>query len=141
MSSITEWIKQVRSVPLLAILAGFDPDDTPGVGTCYDFMRRIIDGPYHKPCEHIVRRSTLNAARHQRNIPDEKERKKEDRDPNQSQSEKLVQELLPLADQPRADDFQKILEDLLIQVGVIPSIEQGLITGLEKLIVAPASCR
>ncbi|MEW5804947.1 MAG: hypothetical protein AB1847_22915 [bacterium] len=47
-----------------------------------------------------------------------------------------MQELLPQTEQPRPDDFRKILEDLLIQVGVIPSIEQGLITDLEHLIVS-----
>jgi hypothetical protein len=131
-ASITQWIKQVRSVPFLAVLAGFSPEDVPGVGTCYDFMRRIIDGPYHKPCPHIVRRSQSNTGQHKRNIHSEKEARKQaqkdDQNPHQSQSEKLVQELLPQAEQPRADDFRKILEDLLIQVGVIPSIEQGLIT-------------
>jgi hypothetical protein len=138
-ASITKWIKQVRSVPFLALLAGFVPGDIPGVGTCYDFMRRIIDGPYHKPCPHIVRRSQSNAGQHKRNMHSEKEAKKEakkdNQNPYQSQTEKLVQELLPLADQPRADDFHKILEDLLIQVGVIPSIEQGLLTNLEHLVV------
>lgn len=140
-ASITQWIKQVRSVPFLAILAGFAPDDVPGIGTCYDFLRRIIDGPYQKPCPHIVRRSTLTCGSHKRNIKSEKETRKQshnkdDQNPQQSQSEKLVQELLPQADQPRADDFRKILEDLLIQIGVIPSIEQGLITNLEHLIVS-----
>ncbi len=139
-ASITSWIKQVRSVPFLAILSGFSPEDIPGVGTCYDFMRRIIDGPYQKPCQHIVRRSTLTCGRHKRNIKSEKEArkqaKKDDQNPHQSNSEKLVQKLLPQAEQPRADDFQKILEDLLIQIGVIPSIEQGLIQDLDHLIVS-----
>jgi hypothetical protein len=142
-ASITQWIKQVRSEPFLAVLAGFAPDDVPGIGTCYDFLRRIIDGPYQKPCPHIVRRSTLTCGRHKRNIKSEKEARKhtqqaqkDDQNPHQSQSERLVQKLLPQADQPRADDFRKILEDLLIQIGVIPSIEQGLLTGLEHLIVS-----
>ncbi len=139
-SSITSWIKQVRSVPFLAVLAGFAPDDIPGVGTCYDFMRRIIDGPYQKPCPHIVRRSTLTCGSHKRNIKSEKEARKtaqkDDQNPQQSQSEKLVQEILPQAEQLRADDFHKILEDLLILIGVVPSIEQGLLTDLEHLIVS-----
>jgi len=139
-ASITQWIKQVRSVFFLAVLAGFSPEDIPGVGTCYDFMRRIIDGPYQKPCPHIVRRSQSSTGQHKRNIKSEKEARKQaqkdDQNPHQSQSEKLVQELLPQADQPRADDFRKILEDLLIQIGVNPSIEQGLITDLEHLIVS-----
>ncbi|MEW5804948.1 MAG: hypothetical protein AB1847_22920, partial [bacterium] len=73
----TQWIKQVRSVPFLAVLAGFSPGDTPGVGTCYDFLRRIINGPYHKPCPHIVRRSQSNTGQHKRNIKSEKEARKQ----------------------------------------------------------------
>jgi len=132
---ITEWVERMRAMPLFAILAGFDPDDTPGVGTYYDLMKRIIDGPYQKPCEHIVKRSSLDTGKHLRNIPSEKEQKKDDQNPNQSQSEKLVKELLPKAGQPRSNDFEKVLDDLLFKIGIIPSVEQGLIKGLEHLTV------
>lgn len=39
--SITEWVDQLRRVPLYAILSGFEPGDTPGVGTFHDFFNRI----------------------------------------------------------------------------------------------------
>jgi hypothetical protein len=46
--SITKWVKQTRTVALFAVLAGFDPDDTPGIGTYYDFFKRLINGPYQR---------------------------------------------------------------------------------------------
>jgi hypothetical protein len=134
-ASITKWVKETRTITLLAILAGFDPDDTPGIGTYYDFMKRIIDGPYQKSCEHRVRRSTLITGKYKRNIPKEKEAKKDSLDPHQSQSEKLIQELLSHADDPRPNDFQKILDNLLIKIGIVSSVEQGLLN-LENLIVS-----
>ncbi|AKA72222.1 hypothetical protein [Clostridium scatologenes] len=54
-TSISEWIKTLRSNPLLSILSGFIPvcystykaegicaDPVPGVGTFYDFMDKLI---------------------------------------------------------------------------------------------------
>ena len=39
--SITHWVDQLRRIPLYAILSGFEPGKTPGVGTFYDFFRRL----------------------------------------------------------------------------------------------------
>ena len=39
--SITEWVNQLQLVPAYAIISGFDPGDTPGVGTFYDFFSRL----------------------------------------------------------------------------------------------------
>lgn len=135
-SSITKWVKETRSSSLWAILAGFAPNDTPGIGTYYDFFKRIIDGPYSKPCEHKVQRSDFICGTHKRNLKSEKEAKKDDLDPNQSQSEKLAKELLAQASKPRPEGFQKILEDLLIRTGLLPSIEQGLLQDLHNLVVS-----
>lgn len=41
MFSITEWVDELHRVPLYAILSGFEPSDVPGVGTFYDFFRRL----------------------------------------------------------------------------------------------------
>ena len=40
-SSITEWCRLLKITPLYAILSGFPADDTPGVGTFYDFFNRL----------------------------------------------------------------------------------------------------
>ena len=39
--SITEWCRLLKLTPLYAILSGFPADDTPGVGTFYDFFNRL----------------------------------------------------------------------------------------------------
>ena len=39
--SITLWVSTLHTSPFYAILSGFEPDDVPGVGTFYDFMRRL----------------------------------------------------------------------------------------------------
>ncbi len=40
-SSITEWVNDLHRCPLYAILSGFEYGNTPGVGTFYDFFRRL----------------------------------------------------------------------------------------------------
>ncbi|HHY97536.1 MAG TPA: transposase [Firmicutes bacterium] len=39
--SITKLVSLLKSSPVLATISGFDPEDTPGVGTFYDFMYRL----------------------------------------------------------------------------------------------------
>lgn len=40
-TSVSDWVTTMRTVPLFAILSGFSPEDTPGVGTLYDFRHRL----------------------------------------------------------------------------------------------------
>ena len=40
-SSITKWVQVLRITPLYALLSGFPINDTPGIGTFYDFFNRI----------------------------------------------------------------------------------------------------
>lgn len=39
--SITDWVDDLKRIPLYAIISGFEPNKTPGVGTFYDFFARI----------------------------------------------------------------------------------------------------
>lgn len=135
-TSITKWVDKTRTVALYAILAGFEPDDTPGVGTYYDFMKRIIDGPYQKPSQNRVLRSQVNAGKHRRNIKSEKGKPADDVHPNQSQSEVLANDLLEKADEPRPEGFEKIIEDLLFKLGLAPSIAAGLISATGELVIS-----
>lgn len=41
----TKWVDELRTVPLYAVLSGFEPRDTPGVGTHYDFFHRLWAAP------------------------------------------------------------------------------------------------
>ena len=38
---ITEWVNELIRVPYYAIISGFEPGDIPGVGTFYDFFKRL----------------------------------------------------------------------------------------------------
>lgn len=40
-TSVTAWVDELRRVPLYAIVSGFFPGSTPGVGTFYDFFARL----------------------------------------------------------------------------------------------------
>ena len=42
-TSLTEWVAQLKMNPLYAILSGFEVGNTPGVGTFYDFLNRLWD--------------------------------------------------------------------------------------------------
>src|SRR6056297_618949 len=41
--SITRWVQKLKSEPFWAIVSGFNPGNTPGVGTFYDFEDRLCD--------------------------------------------------------------------------------------------------
>jgi hypothetical protein len=135
-TGITFWVDQLRYVSLFAILSGFEPDDVPGIGNFYDFMKRIVDGPYPKPDHNTVKRSQINARKHLRNLKREKGSSKNDFNTNCRRSEKLVDKLLNNSDLPRVDDLNKTLEDLLFQSGIIPSVESGLLQSLDKPVIS-----
>ena len=40
-TGITDWSEELKTNPIAAIISGFHPDDTPGVGTFYDFSDRL----------------------------------------------------------------------------------------------------
>ncbi len=48
-TSITKWVSMLREYPLYAILSGFSVDDTPGIGTFYDFFNRLWDSCSDNP--------------------------------------------------------------------------------------------
>jgi hypothetical protein len=135
-TSITKWVRTTRSQPLLAVFMGFDPKDTPGIGTYYDFMKRLIDGPYQKPCEHRVRKSDYFSRPHLRNLQNEKAHRKEEPEIYHSQSERVAAELLASDQKPRPNGLSKILEDLLIRLAVVPTVQQGFLHNLHDLVVS-----
>jgi len=45
-TSLTGWAAQLKINPLYAILSGFEFGDTPGVGTFYDFLDRLLDSAH-----------------------------------------------------------------------------------------------
>ena len=52
-TSLTEWAAQLKMNPLYAILSGFEPGNTPGVGTFYDFIKRLWNSDDDHMSPHI----------------------------------------------------------------------------------------
>lgn len=131
--SITKWGKLLRGSPLLAALTGFAPDQIPGIGTCYAFKDRLVNGTYQKPCDHVKRLADDLKHRHTRYLNDKTDERHDYPPIYHSQSEALAADLLEHADEPRADTLQTRMEDLFMMLGLLPSIEAGLLGELDKL--------
>jgi hypothetical protein len=137
--SLPQWANDLRTHPRLAQLAGFAPFQTPAVGTFYTFIDRLEDGPYTPPCAHRVRPSRLRKGRQRRHLTQEQAQRHaaQASDPTQADTvtERLAQELLAAADQPRAQALLTRLEDLLFTCGVLPSVQRGLLGDLQAFVL------
>ncbi|MEI3612647.1 transposase [Pseudogracilibacillus sp. SO30301A] len=51
-TSVDKWVEALKTNPLYAILSGFEPDSTPGVGTFYDFFDQL----WLAPSPHLMNR-------------------------------------------------------------------------------------
>ncbi len=134
--SPTNWVKTTRTDPVLATLAGFDPLDTPGVGTYYDFLARFADGPYDLRRSQDVTQSQYLRGRHSRRLSDQTTARQEDAKDFTSQSEKLSLDLLNTTDRPRDPiTLQTRLENLLVAIGLRPTLDSGLLKALDTLTI------
>ena len=136
--SLPQWADDLRTHPRLAQIAGFAPCQTPAVGTFYTCIDRLEDGPYAPPCAHRVRPSRQRQGRHRRHLKQEQADRHaaQARDAAQAATvtERLAQELLAAADQPRPQELLTRLEDLLVTWGVLPSVQRGLFSNLQALV-------
>ena len=121
--SFTRWVRTTRTNPLMAVLSGFSPQDTPGVGTYYDFLNRLEDGPFKPQCKHYLRPSQRESGKHLRDVKAEKL----DSDKEINRTAQLVETLLKQVEQPNPDDLQNRLQSYLKEIALHPSIEKGLI--------------
>jgi hypothetical protein len=141
--SFTLWTEELRNKPRLAVIAGFashskEHADTPSVGCFYDFIDRLENGIYLKPCQHIVKISKLRKGKKLRNLNVEKEKRKKESDGSEanaydSVTQKLKGELQENKDIPRPDDLLKRMEDILIDCTIIPSAKRGMLGDTSKL--------
>lgn len=83
-TSITQWCRLLKITPLYAILSGFPADDTPGVGTFYDFFNRLWQSD---------KNNHINQMKHKKPKP-EKGKKRGDKTPCNTDS--AAAKLLPL---------------------------------------------
>jgi hypothetical protein len=150
-TSITEWAKQLKAKPRLAVMSGFATSSrervkTPSAGAFYLFIDRLEDGEYRKPSEyqamHQIKTSKLRKGKHLRNLASENEKEQRHKDKEMdtavydSVTQKLRDDLKASQDQPRPDDITKRLEDILISCAVIPSAKRGLLGDTNAITVS-----
>ena len=65
-TSITVWVSMLKECPLYAILSGFPVNDTPGIGTFYDFFDRmwLSDSNNLSPNERFVKPKVKKGKKH-----------------------------------------------------------------------------
>ena len=66
-TSFDVWVQMMRGDPFYALISGFDPEDTPGVGTFYNFQDRLLQrSPQSRttPCRPRRRRDQRDKADH-----------------------------------------------------------------------------
>jgi hypothetical protein len=134
--SITTWVKQLRGSPLLAAMTGFAPDKIPGIGTCYAFKDRLVNGPYQKPCPPVPRPADALKHRHTRHLPDKTDDRHDYPSLYPSESAALAADLLNHADAPRPNTLQTRMENLFVKVGLLPSMGAGLLGTLDQLAIS-----
>src|SRR5690606_16019105 len=124
-TSVDQWVVQLKSSTVLAILSGFSPNKVPGVGTFYDFFNRLwlSSTPHH--CNRKKRKSKKPRKKGKKN------QKLEPKNPNIV--EKLVRRALKrkkVRYAPKAHDQLQILFQSLF---VNKSASAGLLGNTESL--------
>lgn len=142
-TSIDEWIAEMRSNPLLAILSGFRPfnyipsgseeflpDTIPGVGTFYAFQDRLVltDKLIHK--SHFRKPSKKRKA---------KKKLKKGEKLNFTRPgiiDRLCKRIIGKGDSTLPESAQSKLNDILKNIFVVPSIELGIMGNPSKFNIA-----
>jgi Transposase DDE domain len=126
-TSIDLWVQQLRTMPIYAILSGFKPNATPGVGTFYDFFKRL----WLAPSPHLTRRCKRKLHK-----PRKKGRKNEKMAPrNPNITEKLVRRALRQKQVHYAPRAHDLLQELFQSQFVQPSADKGLLGDTKALSV------
>lgn len=152
-----KWIAQLKASRVLQVLSGFKLDPwqrCAGVGTCYDWMHRLHDGPSRRPCPHGVapseaerRRSrtpkNLKRSKSQTKAERRRRKRRRQKDPTtadctieNSVTAKLVSELKETQTQPNPNDLLERLGRILLEVGVKQSAQRGLLGDLQGLLIS-----
>lgn len=121
-TSITQWVAQMRAVPLFAILSGFSPDDVPGVGTFYDFIKRLY------PQRNELSILSKDETRHFQPKPKEKRKQGEKIPPRHPGIvDKLVNRIISNQKIPLTNHSEEILNRILKECFVDVSLAKGIL--------------
>ncbi len=127
-SSPDAWAQRVKGDDLLALLTGFEPGQTPCGTALREFIIRTGDGPYALRSHQDATLSQTLRGQHERRLSDTTKARQAEADRlGLSQSEALCRQLLDEAKTPREPQaLQTRLDDMLVHLGLRPSIEAGL---------------
>lgn len=117
-----EWVRLLRTVPLYAILSGFEPHDVPGASTFYDFMERLWEAE-----DRATRAERRRKLRHRRKRSKKRPRRGE-KQPLRNAN--ITQRVLfrILRDQHRPHRKADAIMQSIFQKGfVTPSAQRGLL--------------
>ena len=163
--SLNAWPNDLDGSRVLRVLAGLDPNERrPGVGTLYDFLHRLHDGPIRGCCEHAERpseteRRRARTPRKLKRKPKAKDKRKAaaKRQANKRKArkakvaasvepsspevdtagvtEKLVAELKQAEHLDNPNDLLTRLGEILIDVAVGESGRRGLLGDVQRLVL------
>lgn len=124
-TNINEWVRQLRTLPVYAILSGFDPDDTPGIGTFYDFLARL----WCAPSAHLSKRKKRKLKK-----PRKRGKKNQKMQPkNPSIVDKLVRRAKRRKSIHYAPKSHDLLQELFQHHFVHVSADKGLLGNIQSL--------
>lgn len=138
-SSYNTYVHRLRGEPELAIMSGFEVDDTPGVGTYYDFDKRLVNGKYQKRCDNcnpVKPAEQITGRNFRRNLDTEKKKRLlDDSDPAvyEPPTMNAVKKAVEKLGDSLEPNFVNMLNEILMTVGVAPSLEMGLLGPKDKL--------
>jgi len=164
--SLNKWADDLAGNRILRVLAGIEMDRDrmlrdgrkpgqiplrPGVGTFYDFLHHLHDGPTRRTCEHVERPSETERrrARTPRRLARKADRPKKaarrrgrprkgeepPREETLSATQRLVEELERVSDLANPTDLLQRLSVLLIEVAVRESGDRGLLGDVNALVL------
>jgi len=127
--SPTVWATRLTREPLLAILAGFAPGQTPCATTHIDFMKRLANGPYAVRKAQDAPLSQQLKGWHTRRLDEATKARNAVADAaGKTQSEMLADTLLAQADQPlNPHDLQTRLDQLFVELGLKLTLDADLL--------------
>ena len=127
--SPTLWATRLRREPVLAIMAGFAPGDTPCATTHRDFLTRLLDGPYTARSKPDSPLSQQLRGRHRRRLNDTTKARRVDADAHgKSLSDHLSDTLLNNSEQPRQPhELQTRLDHVFCELGLKPTLAAHII--------------
>ena len=123
---ITAWVKEMVTVPLYAILSGFQPGDIPGVGTFYDFFPRLWDSDK----KHVTPKYKNKKKKKDKTKKGKKGEKAPTATPGRVK--RLVDHLLPRIDQKKALPSDRLFDFFQSQILAV-SAQLGLLGDVSKL--------